>query len=79
VTRAIANARWAGLTTRVAGLAWLACAVYGASDEFHQRFVHGRTPDVNDWLVDIAGAALAVVACRALAAVIARRRRGRAV
>jgi VanZ family protein len=41
--------------------------------------VPGRTPDVNDWLVDIAGAAVAIVACRALAAAIVRRRQSRAV
>lgn len=79
MARALADARWSGLTTRVAALAWIACALYGASDEFHQRFVHGRTPDVNDWLVDLAGAALAVVVCRALAIVIGRLRQGRAV
>jgi VanZ family protein len=38
------------------------CALYGASDEFHQAFVPYRTPDVLDWLNDIAGAALGVAA-----------------
>lgn len=40
-------------------------SVYGVSDELHQSFVPGRTPDVMDWLVDTAGAALAVLAVRA--------------
>lgn len=31
------------------------CAVYGASDEFHQRFVPGRDPDVHDWFADLTG------------------------
>ena len=53
--------------------------VYALMDEFHQSFVPGRTPDVNDWLVDIAGAAVAIIACRAMAAAIARRRQSRAV
>ena len=80
MARALANARAAGLTNRVAALAWLACAIYAASDEFHQSFVPGRTPDVNDWLVDIAGAVVAIVAARALAAAIAaRRKQSRAV
>ena len=79
LARALADARVTGLTTRAAALAWLVSAVYGASDEFHQSFVPGRTPDVNDWLVDIAGAAVAIVACRALAAAIVRRRQSRAV
>ena len=40
-------------------------SVYGVSDEFHQSFVPGRTPDVMDWLVDTAGAMLAVLVVRA--------------
>lgn len=34
--------------------------VYGITDEFHQAFVPGRTPDVADWLADIAGALVGV-------------------
>ena len=30
--------------------AFLAAAAYGASDEWHQSFVAGRTADVADWL-----------------------------
>ena len=29
-------------------------SAYGATDEFHQSFVPGRTPDVDDWVADIA-------------------------
>jgi len=79
LARAFADGRVAGLTNRAAVLAWLSAAFYGATDEFHQNFVHGRTPDVKDWLVDAAGAAVAVLACRALAAAIGRWRRSRAV
>ncbi len=39
------------------------CALYGASDEFHQAFVPFRTPDPVDWLTDVAGAAVGVSAC----------------
>jgi VanZ family protein len=38
--------------------AWIALAlgiVYGASDEIHQMFVPGRSPDVMDWAADAAG------------------------
>lgn len=38
------------------------CALYGATDEFHQAFVSFRTPDVVDWATDIAGAAMGVAA-----------------
>lgn len=33
---------------------------YGLSDEFHQSFVPGRMPDVNDLVRDIFGGALAL-------------------
>lgn len=29
--------------------------LYGATDEFHQAFVRGRTPDWADWSADLAG------------------------
>jgi VanZ family protein len=35
----------------------LLSALYGASDELHQSLVPGRTPQVFDWMVDVAGAA----------------------
>jgi len=46
-----------------ARLVWLPIVVaslYGATDEWHQRYVPGRTADVLDWSADTAGAALAV-------------------
>ena len=42
-------------------LAWSIAALYGATDEFHQMFVPGRSASLEDWLKDIAGAALAVL------------------
>ncbi len=38
------------------GAVLLSCAVFAASDEFHQSFVKSRTPSVRDILLDIAGA-----------------------
>lgn len=43
--------------------AWWALAItlaYGASDEFHQSFVPGRTMTMIDWIVDLLGAGLAL-------------------
>lgn len=39
-------------------LVWaiLLASAYGVTDEFHQRFVIARTPDVWDWVVDTLGA-----------------------
>jgi VanZ family protein len=33
----------------------LAGLAYGATDEFHQAFVRGRTPDWVDWSADVVG------------------------
>jgi VanZ family protein len=48
-------------------------SAFGASDEFHQAFVPGRTADVADWMADTLGAAIG-----ALVATFALRRPGRA-
>ncbi len=37
------------------------CVLYGITDEFHQSFVPGRTPDVMDIRNDAIGAALAML------------------
>lgn len=41
---------------RAAALAVLLASIYGVTDEFHQSFVPGRTPDPADWVTDTAGA-----------------------
>jgi len=45
----------AKMSTLVAAVL-LGCAVFAASDEFHQSFVKSRTPSLRDVLLDIAGA-----------------------
>jgi VanZ family protein len=39
----------------------LCCGLYGITDEFHQSFVPGRTPDIADIRHDMIGAALAML------------------
>jgi VanZ family protein len=56
--RALAGGRLAGVTFRTALLAVVVAAAYGATDEFHQSFVAGRTADVADWGADASGALL---------------------
>ena len=36
-------------------------SLYGASDELHQSFVPGRSPEIGDWLADTLGALIAVL------------------
>jgi hypothetical protein len=49
-----------GATLRLAtgrtGLAVVWAGAYGVSDEVHQAFVPGRSPDPWDWLADVVGA-----------------------
>jgi len=49
-------------------LAVVIASAYGVTDEFHQRFVVMRTPDIYDWVLDtigaLVGAALALAVGR---------------
>jgi len=45
----------------VIGAVLLGCALFAASDEFHQTFVHSRTPSVRDVLLDVTGALLGLL------------------
>jgi VanZ family protein len=46
----------------------LGCALFAASDEFHQTFVKSRTPSVRDVLLDIGGAFLGLLIAAKFAA-----------
>jgi VanZ family protein len=46
---------------RAAVWSLFAVSAFGASDEWHQSFVPGRFPGVDDWIADTLGAGLAVV------------------
>src|SRR4029453_16128227 len=48
-------------TSIVFGTVLLGCALFAASDEFHQTFVKSRTPSVHDVLLDVAGALLGLL------------------
>ena len=67
-----AEPRWAASTARAVPVL-AAIAAFAAVDEWHQRFVPGRSASVDDWAADCVGAALALT----LAAV--RRRRAASV
>ena len=48
---------WRPVAASVAGI-----ALVGALDEWHQRLVPGRSADAADWLADVAGATVGVLA-----------------
>ena len=53
----LARARWVSRTdVRHVVLLAVGCT-YAALDEWHQSLVPGRTPEVTDWLADVAGVA----------------------
>ena len=52
-------------------IAALACAIFAASDEFHQSFVPSRTSSPVDVMIDICGALVGLAICL----VFARRKR----
>lgn len=54
--RKTAPIRWLYLCGIVA---FVACGAYAGLDEWHQSFVPGRTPCINDVLIDMSGAATA--------------------
>jgi VanZ family protein len=60
--RALAGGALSGLTIGRALLTIVLACLYGVSDEFHQSFVPGRSPDVFDVLADTLGAAGIVAA-----------------
>jgi VanZ family protein len=45
----------------------VACAVFAASDEFHQSFIPSRTPSIHDVMIDICGALIGLAICVAVA------------
>jgi hypothetical protein len=57
LVRALAGGRLNGVTWGRAGLAVVLATLYGVTDEFHQSFVAGRSPDRFDVLADCLGAA----------------------
>lgn len=50
-----------GAGWRHAAWSLIAVSLYGASDEWHQYYVPGRSTEIGDWLADTGGAALAIL------------------
>ena len=63
VGRALAGGLTAGASLPAAAGAWAIASAYGATDEWHQSFVPGRSADVHDWFADATGALIGAGAC----------------
>jgi VanZ family protein len=50
-----------GRDWRGAAVAIVVVSAYGATDEWHQSFVPGRSTELADWIADTAGAVVAAV------------------
>jgi len=46
--------------------------LYGATDEWHQAFVYGRTPGWGDWTADIVGVSIGYIAALFILSRVAR-------
>ena len=55
--RGLAGARWNEVTFRNVFWAVVLAVGYGVTDEWHQSFVPGRTPELRDLLADAVGSA----------------------
>lgn len=62
------------LATARPSVAVAGASLYGLSDEFHQSFVPGRTPDVFDLVADVGGAVIGALCVVFLRRRLARRR-----
>ncbi|MEW6319988.1 MAG: VanZ family protein [Acidobacteriota bacterium] len=60
--RALARGGWAGVGAATLAGAWLIAAGYGVTDEWHQTFTPGRSPEWADVAYDAAGAGAALIA-----------------
>lgn len=74
--RAMSGGALAGVTREAVLASWVIATAYGATDEFHQGFVPGRTKDILDLRADAIGAGVSVVSAWAFG-IIARSRRPR--
>lgn len=58
---------WKSKMSILFAIVWIACAIFAASDEFHQSFVPSRTSSFHDVMIDVCGALVGLTICVALA------------
>ena len=57
--------RWQVKISILFFVTWIACAIFAASDEFHQSFVPSRTSSPIDVMIDVTGALIGLAICLA--------------
>ena len=55
-------------------IAFVFSSLYAASDEYHQKFVTGRSCEFRDWLIDTGGVVLGLLFCGAVVFLINRKK-----
>jgi VanZ family protein len=65
---------WKSKKSILFAIVWIACAVFAASDEFHQSFVPSRTSSFHDVMIDICGALIGLSICIATRKAVKERR-----
>jgi VanZ family protein len=55
--------RWQVRISILFVVAWFVCAIFAATDEFHQSFVPSRTAAAGDVMIDIVGAFIGLAIC----------------
>ena len=63
LARALAGGLPPHITLRDLSIGLAIAVAYSASDEFHQRFVPGRSAELADLYADAIGSAIALIAC----------------
>jgi VanZ family protein len=66
--RAVRGAHWRVKVSLLFIAIWFACAIFAATDEFHQSFVPSRTASPRDVMIDICGAFIGLAICLVFAA-----------
>jgi VanZ family protein len=74
LARALAGGLPPRITLRDLSIGLAIAVAYSASDEFHQRFVPGRSAELADLYADAIGSAIALIACWAWGIILPRSR-----
>lgn len=58
--------QWTWKISTLSGVVLSGCAIFAASDEFHQSFIASRSSSIHDVMIDICGAMIGLLICVAV-------------